>query len=148
MRSFLRRLRGVERKDPGERKGQYGVDYVGASELMRFNRNLLEARKHENIGIEFYTRFLEEANDERGQEMYRKLLVAARPRAEKAWGEMRAKSSFLPLLERGDAGEPFPFQEFEERPAAGRYVGHPRKQARLVQRRVGVPAADAGDGVD
>ena len=78
MKSFLRRLRGGERKDPGEGKGQYGVDYVGASELLRFNRNLLEARKHEKIGIEFYTRFLEEANDERGKEMYRKLLEEER----------------------------------------------------------------------
>lgn len=78
MRSFLRRLLGVERKDPGERKGQYGVDYVGASELMRFNRNLLEARKHESVGIEFYARFLEEANDERGREMYRRLLEEER----------------------------------------------------------------------
>jgi rubrerythrin len=78
MRSFWRKLCGIERKDPGERKGQYGVDYVGVSELMQFNRNLLEALKHEKIGIEFYTRYLEEANDERGRQMYRKLLEEER----------------------------------------------------------------------
>ena len=74
MTSFWRRLCGIERKDAGTEKGQYGVDYVGVSELLQFNRNLLEALKHEKSGIEFYTKFLEEANDERGREMYRKLL--------------------------------------------------------------------------
>ncbi len=74
MRSFWRRLWGGGRNDPEGGKGQYGVDYIGVSELMRFNRNLLEAMKHEKSGIELYTRFLAEANDERGREMYRKLL--------------------------------------------------------------------------
>lgn len=74
MTSFWRRLWGIERKDAAAEKGQYGVDYVGVAELMQFNRNLLEALKHEKSGIEFYTKFLEEANDERGREMYRKLL--------------------------------------------------------------------------
>ncbi len=74
MRSFWKKFLGSERKDPGERKGQYGADYVGVSELMRFNRNLLEALKHERSGIALYTRFFDEANDERGRDMYRKLL--------------------------------------------------------------------------
>jgi rubrerythrin len=78
MRSFWRKLIGDEQKDPDEGKGQYGVDYVAVSELMQFNRNLLEAFKHEKSGIELYTRFLEEANDERGREMYRKLLKEER----------------------------------------------------------------------
>lgn len=38
----------------------------------------LEARKHEKGGIELYARFLAEANDERGREMYRKLLEEER----------------------------------------------------------------------
>ncbi len=74
MRSFWKKLLGGEQKNPGEGKGQYGVDYVGVSELMRFNTNLIEALKHERSGIALYTRFLDEANDERGREMYRKLL--------------------------------------------------------------------------
>lgn len=78
MRSFWKKLLGSGQEDPGGHKGQYGVDYVGVSELMRFNRNLLEARRHERSGIELYTRFLEEANDERGREMYRKLLEEER----------------------------------------------------------------------
>jgi len=78
MKSFWRKLWGGGQKDPDEGKGQYGVDYVGVSELMRFNRNLLEAMKHEKTGIELYTRFLAEANDERGREMYRKLLEEER----------------------------------------------------------------------
>lgn len=78
MRSFWRKLVGNERKDPDEGKGQYGVDYIGVSEMMRFNRNLLEALRHEKSGIDFYTRFLEEANDERGREMYRRLLEEER----------------------------------------------------------------------
>jgi rubrerythrin len=78
MNSFWRKLWGGGRKDPDEGKGQYGVDYIGVSELMRFNRNLLEARNHEKGGIELYTRFLAEANDERGREMYRKLLEEER----------------------------------------------------------------------
>lgn len=78
MGSFWRKILGVGQKDPEKEKGQYGVDYVGASELMRFNRNLLEALNHERSGIALYTRFLEEANDERGREMYRKLLEEER----------------------------------------------------------------------
>lgn len=78
MKSFWRRLWGGGRKDPEGGKGQYGVDYIGVSELMRFNRNLLEAMKHEKSGIDLYTRFLAEANDERGREMYRKLLEEER----------------------------------------------------------------------
>jgi len=78
MRSFWKKLLGGEQKDPGEGKGQYGVDYVGVSELIRFNRNLIEALKHERSGIALYTKFLDEANDERGREMYRKLLEEER----------------------------------------------------------------------
>ena len=74
MTSFWKRLCGIERKDTEAPKGQYGVDYVGVSELMQFNRNLIEALKHENSGVDFYTKFLSEANDERGREMYRKLI--------------------------------------------------------------------------
>lgn len=57
-----------------EGTGQYGADYVGVSDLMKFNQNLVEALKQEQSGIEFYRRFLEEANDERGREMYRRLI--------------------------------------------------------------------------
>ncbi len=71
---FWKRIFGGD-EEPGETKGQYGVDYVGVSELLRFNRNLLEALKHEKTGIELYTRFLGEANDERGREMYRRLIA-------------------------------------------------------------------------
>lgn len=78
MRSFLRRFFGGGEKDPGAKKGQYGVDYIGVSEMLRFNQNLLEALKHERTGIEFYTKFLEEAHDERGREMYRKLIAEER----------------------------------------------------------------------
>jgi len=78
MTSFWKRLCGIERKDREAGKGQYGVDYVGVSELMQFNRNLVEALKHENSGVEFYTKFLNEANDERGREMYRKLIEEER----------------------------------------------------------------------
>lgn len=74
MATFWKRLFGGGRRDAPIAKGQYGVDYVGVAELMQFNRNLVEALKHERSGVEFYTRFLREANDERGREMYRKLL--------------------------------------------------------------------------
>ncbi len=74
MTSIWKKLRGSERKGPDVEKGQYGVDYVGVSELMQFNRNLIEALKHEHSGVEFYTKFLNEANDDRGREMYRKLI--------------------------------------------------------------------------
>ncbi len=76
MASFWKRIFGTGEKD--ERTGGYGVDYVGVSELMQFNRNLIEALKHENSGVEFYTKFLNEANDERGREMYRKLIEEER----------------------------------------------------------------------
>ena len=74
MTSFWKRVFGSGAKDADAGKGQYGVDYVGVSELMQFNRNLVEALKHENSGVEFYTKFLNEANDERGREMYRRLI--------------------------------------------------------------------------
>jgi len=74
MASFWKRLFGAEGQGAAPARGQYGVDYVGVAELMQFNRNLVEALKHERTGIEFYSRFLREANDERGKEMYRKLL--------------------------------------------------------------------------
>lgn len=74
MSSFWRRLFRLERQGAARGKGQYGVDYVGVAELMQFNRNLVEALRHEKTGIEFYTKFLREANDERGREMYRRLL--------------------------------------------------------------------------
>ena len=78
MTSFLKRIFGTGEKDADEGKGQYGVDYVGVSELMQFNRNLIEALKHENSGVEFYRKFLNEANDERGREMYRRLIEEER----------------------------------------------------------------------
>jgi rubrerythrin len=80
MSDFWKRLKAElspepeEEADPDAGKGQYGVDYVAVSELMKFNKNLVEAYKHELAGLEFYRRFLEEANDERGREMYRKLI--------------------------------------------------------------------------
>lgn len=74
MGSFWKRLFGGERQETAIEKAQYGADYVGVARLMQFNRNLIEALKHEKTGIEFYTKFLREANDERGKEMYRKLI--------------------------------------------------------------------------
>jgi rubrerythrin len=71
--SFWKRIFGGEEKT-GEKKGQYGVDYVGVSEVFSFNRNLVVALNHEKHGIELYSQFLKEANDERGREMYRKLI--------------------------------------------------------------------------
>lgn len=71
--SFWKRLFGGG-DEPEAKKGQYGVDYVGVSEMLAFNRNLLEALSHEKQGIELYSRFLSEANDERGREMYRRLI--------------------------------------------------------------------------
>lgn len=70
--SFWKRVFGGG--DPEEKKGQYGVDYVGVSEVLAFNRNLVQALNHEKQGVELYTRFLDEANDERGREMYRRLI--------------------------------------------------------------------------
>jgi len=74
MGSFWKRLFGAERQEAAAGKGQYGVDYIEVAALMQFNRNLVEALQHEKTGIEFYTKFLREANDERGKEMYRNLL--------------------------------------------------------------------------
>lgn len=71
--SFWKRVFGGD-GEPEEKKGQYGLDYVGVSEVFAFNRNLVEALNHEKQGIELYSRFLNEANDERGREMYRKLI--------------------------------------------------------------------------
>jgi rubrerythrin len=42
--------------------------------VLSFNRNLVVALNHEKQGVELYSRFLKEANDERGREMYRKLI--------------------------------------------------------------------------
>lgn len=78
MESFWKRVFGKDKQDSGEAKDQYGLDYVRVSELMKFNRNLVEAWKQEMFGIEFYTRFLEEANDEEGREMYRRLIEEER----------------------------------------------------------------------
>ena len=72
--SFWKRIFGGEDEEE-VKKGQYGVDYVGVSDLLVFNRNLLEALRHEKSGIELYSRFLAEANDERGREMYRRLIA-------------------------------------------------------------------------
>ena len=72
--AFWKRIFGGE-KEPAENSGQYGLDYVGVSEMLLFNRNLLEALRHEQAGIELYTRFLAEANDERGREMYRRMIA-------------------------------------------------------------------------
>jgi rubrerythrin len=77
MSSFWKKITGGEpepEKDKAAQAGQYGADYVGMSDLMKFNQNLLDALKHEQAGLEFYRRFLEEANDERGREMYRRLI--------------------------------------------------------------------------
>ena len=71
---FWKRIFGGE-EDPGEKRGQYGLDYVGVSEMLLFNRNLLEALRHEKAGIDLYSRFLAEANDERGREMYRRMIA-------------------------------------------------------------------------
>lgn len=78
MGSFLKKIFGEREKDPDAGKGQYGVDYVGVSEMLQFNRNLVEALKHEATGVELYSRFLSEANDERGREMYRRLIEEER----------------------------------------------------------------------
>lgn len=77
MGGFWKKLFG-KGPEAGAAKEQYGADYVGVSEMMAFNRNLVEALRHEAQGIEIYTRFLSEANDERGREMYRKLIEEER----------------------------------------------------------------------
>ncbi len=76
MASLWKRIFGGGEKETP--KGQYGVDYIGVAELMKFNRNLVEALNHENSGVAFYTKFLSEANDERGREMYRRLIEEER----------------------------------------------------------------------
>jgi rubrerythrin len=75
MSSLWKKITGGGKPGPeDEAVGQYGADYVGVSDLMKFNQNLLDALRHEQAGLEFYRRFLEEANDERGREMYRRLI--------------------------------------------------------------------------
>jgi rubrerythrin len=74
MSSLWKKLTGGKPEGEAETTGQYGADYVGVSDLMKFNQNLLDAQRHEQAGLEFYRRFLEEANDERGREMYRRLI--------------------------------------------------------------------------
>ncbi len=71
--SFWKRIFGGAAEE-GRKSGQYGADYVGVSEMLLFNRNLLEAQAHEKEGLALYSRFLSEANDERGREMYRRLI--------------------------------------------------------------------------
>lgn len=78
MGSFWKRIFGGEKEAPSGRAGLTGEDYVRVSELMLFNRNLVEALKHEQMGIALYTRYLEEANDEEGRQMYRKLIEEER----------------------------------------------------------------------
>lgn len=56
------------------KKGQYGVDYQGAAEIIELNKNLLRALEHEKAGISFYSRFFEQSSDERCKEMYRELI--------------------------------------------------------------------------
>ncbi len=70
--SFFRKIFGKGKAE--QKKGQYGVDYEAASEIMELNRNLLTALEHEKAGIAFYRRFYEHATDERCRELY-KLLI-------------------------------------------------------------------------
>ena len=85
--AFWKRIFGGE-EEPEEMKGQYGLDYVGVSEMLQFNRNLLEASRHEKAGIELYTRFLAEANDERGREMYRRMIAEEKRHLDLVNGEI------------------------------------------------------------
>lgn len=78
MGSFWKKIFGLRREDDDERKALSGADYVRVSELMQFNRNLLEALHHERTGIELYSRYLLEAYDEEGRDMYRKLVEEER----------------------------------------------------------------------
>lgn len=70
--SFFKKLFGGGSSEV--KKGQYGVDYQGAAEIIELNKNLLRALEHEKAGISFYTRFFEQANDERCKDMYRELI--------------------------------------------------------------------------
>ena len=88
MGSFWKRIFGQGQEDADERKGLSGGDYVRVSELMQFNRNLVEALKHEHVGVELYTRYLLEANDEEGREMYRKLIEEERRHLRMVEGEI------------------------------------------------------------
>ncbi|MBI5575226.1 MAG: ferritin-like domain-containing protein [Deltaproteobacteria bacterium] len=74
MGSLWKRILGEEEEGSGDRPGLTGEDYVRVSELMLFNRNLVEALKHEQMGIALYTRYLQEAHDKEGREMYQKLI--------------------------------------------------------------------------
>ena len=88
MGSFWKRIFGGEKESPAGREGLSGEDYVRVSELMQFNRNLVEALKHEQMGIALYTRFLQEANDEEGRGMYRKLIEEERRHLRMVEGEI------------------------------------------------------------
>jgi rubrerythrin len=88
MGSFWKRIFGGGGEDAEERPGLSGADYVRVAELMQFNRNLVEALKHEKVGIELYTRYLAEANDEEGREMYRKLIEEERRHLRMVEGEI------------------------------------------------------------
>lgn len=70
--SFLKKLFGGSSE--GIKKGQYGVDYQAASDIIELNKNLLRALEHEKAGISFYNRFFKQASDERCKEMYRELI--------------------------------------------------------------------------
>ncbi len=88
MGSFWKRVFGGEKEGAGGRGGLSGADYVRVSELMQFNRNLVEALKHEQMGIALYTRYLQEANDEEGRQMYRKLIEEERRHLRMVEGEI------------------------------------------------------------
>lgn len=70
--SFFRKIFGKEKREV--KKGQYGVDYQGAADIIELNRNLLRALEHEKAGISFYRRFLEQAGDERCRKLYQHLI--------------------------------------------------------------------------
>ena len=78
MGSFWKKIFGGEKEEAGAREGLSGADYIRVSELMQFNHNLVEALKHEQTGISLYTRYLQEAHDEDGRAMYRKLIEEER----------------------------------------------------------------------
>lgn len=70
--SIFKKLFGSEEKEV--KRGQYGVDYQGASDIIDLNKNLLRALEHEKAGISFYRRFFEQADDSRCKEMYKVLI--------------------------------------------------------------------------
>lgn len=88
MGSFWKKIFGQEQEGADKGKELSGGDYVRVSELMQFNRNLVEALHHEKAGIELYTRYLLEANDEEGREMYRKLIEEERRHLRMVEGEI------------------------------------------------------------